>query len=476
MNHKLRYSILALDLLWIAAVLKTAQIIQDRLILGRDGLPRASHAAEFLLAFSIWTVLYLREKLDGFGGERWFSAVFAQVTTAVICILGAQLVFALLSKNHDSRLELLYMGALLPLGFMVIRSLAWWLVTSRPGGKTKRRVVILGSGQLVHDLARKISRHREMPMEVEGILFPADTEPSSRLSALPVGAISIRTLNILGLMQEKKVQELIVVEPLPPGLESEKLISNCRKAGIRVQLVPQRYELYLSKAKLTEIEDVPLLSLEEQTLSTVGLKVKRIVDLLGALPLLVLSLPLLVLSAAALRSQKDKVLRKELRCGKKGRLFWMYRLNVDREAPNLSGCEWVLVRFSITELPQLWNVLKGDMSLVGPRPESPERVKHYSMWQRQRLSVTPGVTGLAQVNGLRENHSSEEKAHFDLQYIFHWSLFLDLSLLLQTIFTLAARLTQRDIPVAVRVAEPKGNAVFGIPKVLNADRTQPSAY
>jgi lipopolysaccharide/colanic/teichoic acid biosynthesis glycosyltransferase len=243
-----------------------------------------------------------------------------------------------------------------------------------------------------------------------------------------------------------------------------------------VQLVPQRYELYLSKAKLTEIEDVPLLSLEEQTLSTVGLKVKRIFDLLGVLPLLVLSLPLLVLSAAALRSQKDKVLRKELRCGKKGRLFWMYRLNVDREAPDLSGCEWVLVRFSITELPQLWNVLKGDMSLVGPRPESPERVKHYSMWQRQRLSVTPGVTGLAQVNGLRENHSSEEKAHFDLQYIFHWSLFLDLSLLLQTIFTLVARLTQRDIPVAVHVAEPKGNAVFGIPKVLNADRTQSSAY
>ena len=471
MNQKLRYSILAVDLLWIAAIVESAQTIQDRLIPGRAGAPPAFHATAVLLALSIWTVLYLRERLDGFGGERWFPTVFAQVTTGVTYIIGALLAFAFLSKNHNSRLELLYTGTLLPLGFMAIRSLAWWVVTSRPGGKPKRRVVILGSGQLVQDLARKISRHREMPMEVEGILFPGDSEPSNRVATAPTGAMSIRTFGILGLMQKKQVQELIVVEPLPPGLESEKLISNCRKAGIRVHLVPQRYELYLSKAKLTEIEDVPLLSLEEQTLSTVGQKVKRIVDLLGGLPLLVLSLPLLALSAAALRSQREKVLRKELRCGKKGRQFWMYRLNVDREAPDLSGCEWVLVRFSITELPQLWNVLKGDMSLVGPRPESPERVKHYSMWQRQRLSVTPGVTGLAQVNGLRENHSSEEKAHFDLQYIFHWSLFLDLSLLLQTIFTLAARLTEGDSPAAKRVAKQTGNAVFGIPKVLNADRT-----
>jgi lipopolysaccharide/colanic/teichoic acid biosynthesis glycosyltransferase len=330
-------------------------------------------------------------------------------------------------------------------------------------------VVILGSGQLVHDLASKISRHPEMPLEVTGVLFPSDTEPSNRVATLPAGTISLRTLGILGLMQEKKAQELILVEPLPTGVESEKLISHCRKAGMRVHLVPQRYELYLSKAKLTEIEDVPLLSLEEQTLSTVGLRLKKVVDFLGALFLLVFSAPLLALSAGALRSRKDKVLRKELRCGKNGRPFCMYRLNVDRWAPDLSGCEWILARFSMTELPQLWNVLKGDMSLVGPRPESPERVKHYSMWQRQRLSVTPGLTGLAQVNGLRENHTSEEKAHFDLQYIFHWSLFLDFSLLLQTIFTLVARLTEGDL--AVRVGEPKGNPMFSIPKVLNADRT-----
>jgi lipopolysaccharide/colanic/teichoic acid biosynthesis glycosyltransferase len=94
-------------------------------------------------------------------------------------------------------------------------------------------------------------------------------------------------------------------------------------------------------------------------------------------------------------------------------------------------------------------VLRGEMSLVGPRPESPDRVKHYSAWQRERLGVAPGLTGLAQVHGLRERHSSEEKAHFDLQYILHWSLFLDFSLVIQTAWILVVRLAEQD---AFRVA------------------------
>ena len=129
----------------------------------------------------------------------------------------------------------------------------------------------------------------------------------------------------------------------------------------------------------------------------------------------------------------------------------------------------------MTELPQLWNVLRGEMSLVGPRPESPERVRHYSDWQRQRLSVAPGLTGLAQVHGLREQHSSEEKARFDLEYIFHWSLFLDFSLIVQTAWTLVVRL--------LKPPQTKTTAPVGVPQLvemtikeaLHADSTQSSA-
>jgi lipopolysaccharide/colanic/teichoic acid biosynthesis glycosyltransferase len=125
----------------------------------------------------------------------------------------------------------------------------------------------------------------------------------------------------------------------------------------------------------------------------------------------------------------------------------MYRLNVERHSTSPERYESLFVRWSLTELPQLWNVLRGDMSLVGPRPESLERVKYYSEWQRQRLKVHAGVTGLAQVHGLRDQAPSEDKARFDLQYIFNWSPLLDLSLILQTVWTLLFRgLSQEPVP------------------------------
>jgi lipopolysaccharide/colanic/teichoic acid biosynthesis glycosyltransferase len=129
----------------------------------------------------------------------------------------------------------------------------------------------------------------------------------------------------------------------------------------------------------------------------------------------------------------------------------------------------------MTELPQLWNVLRGEMSLVGPRPESPDRVKHYSNWQRQRLTVIPGLTGLAQVRGLREEHSSEEKARFDLQYIGQWSLFLDLSLLLQTAWALFARVVKVDSFRAVPALRSSLPREFVTRRMMHADSTQSGA-
>ena len=155
--------------------------------------------------------------------------------------------------------------------------------------------------------------------------------------------------------------------------------------------------------------------------------------------ILVLVSPLLLFAALFVYSKKGRAFRVELRCGKDGIPFGMYRLNLERHATNPERYERLFARWSLTELPQLWNVLRGDMSLVGPRPESAERLKYYSDWQRQRLKVRGGVTGLAQVHGLREQHSSEDKARFDLQYISNWSPFLDLSLILQTVWTLMFR-------------------------------------
>jgi lipopolysaccharide/colanic/teichoic acid biosynthesis glycosyltransferase len=476
MNQKLRQSILGADLLWIVMSVGIVQLLRNGLTPEPEAVAPSVYASAVLVAASIWTVLYFSKNLEGFCRGWYLPSVFAQVIVGVFYVMGSLLAFGFLSKHFYSRLALLYLACLLPAGFITIRCVAWWLVKSQVGRWAKRRVVIIGSGSLVHQLLVKIARHPELSMEVAGVLFPTDTEPSSQHLNWGPGTVSVRTLNILDLMRKKSVQELILVEPVPPGPEIEELISSCRKAGLRSYLVPHQYQLYLSKARLTEIEDVPLLSLEEQTHSLVGLQLKGAMDFLGALCLLVLSTPFLAFSAAVLRWNKGKAFRRELRCGKDETPFWMYRLNIDRDVPTRDGYEQGLVQFSLTELPQLFNVLKGEMSLIGPRPEPPERVKHYSMWQRQRLTVKPGLTGLAQVNGLREQHSSEEKVHFDLQYIFHWSLFLDLSLVLQTAWTLLLRLVQGNRLAITPRRKPAIDTHLGIGKIWNADRTQSRAH
>ena len=446
MRPILRYWILVADLLWVTAAFLLAHWLPYGFIIhwaeARQVLP--SNVLAVGAALLLWTVLYFSKDLEGFAGGWNLATIFSQEIVAVLYLMGAWLSITFLMKLYFPWLVLVCFGLLLPIGPIFIRCIARWFVVSGSRTWPKRRIVILGTGQIVREVAIKVSNHPEMSMEVVGVLLPSDIEPYGRVSNLPPAATPLRTLNILGLLQEKGVRELIVVEPLPPGQETEKLISTCRQAGMRVHLVPQHYELYLSKARLTEIDDVPLVSLEAHTLSITSLKLKRAIDLLLGSILLVLSSPLVALSAITLYSRKGRAFRRELRCGKGGSQFWMWRLNIDRASPGLASYERFLAQFSFTELPQMWNVLKGEMSLVGPRPEAPERVKHYSMWQRQRLSVTPGLTGLAQVNGLRESHSSQEKAHFDLQYISRCSLFVDLSLLLQTAWALWARIVEAD--------------------------------
>jgi len=477
MSDRLRYGILTADLLWITAASILAHLLRHALG-GRGAMfeqPLRFYVGSAGAALAVWTFLYFNKNLEGFSRGWHLPTIFSQVIVAVFFLMGSLLAFGFLAKKDYSRLALLLLALLLPIGLVAIRCVAWWLVRTRSRTGAARRVVILGSSRLARELASKIRRHPEMMIEVAGFLYPSDAGSLKGGPCAKIGMTGVPTLEALELLQEIKVQELIVTDPLPPGSEIEWLITSCQKAGMQVYLVPQWYELYLSKARLTEIDDVPLVSVETRNLPPAALELKRAVDLVVGLLLLVVLSPLLGLVAGALHRKKGKAFKQEIRCGRNAAPFSMYQLNVNRYADNLVGYEQLLARFSLTELPQIWNVLRGEMSLVGPRPESPGRVKHYSVWQRQRLSVKPGLTGLAQVHGLREQHSSEEKAHFDLQYIYHWSLFLDFSLLLQTAWTLMLRLLERKRLRVGHGVKPADHSSLTIREALHVDSAQSSA-
>src|SRR6185437_10756654 len=206
------------------------------------------------------------------------------------------------------------------------------------------------------------------------------------------------------------------------------------------------------------VEGLPMLCLEETRPHKSAVALKRTADVVIATVLSILASPIICIAVAGLVLSGLRPFKRELRCGLAGEPFLMWRLNIDRDDPELSGLRLWLARLSLTELPQLVNVIAGDMSLVGPRPEPPERVKHYSESQRQRLKAKPGLTGLAQVHGLREQHASEDKARFDLQYLLHWSPLLDLSLLLQTLWTVAIRIWSPRVPAVL--SAPTRERVF----------------
>jgi len=479
MNRRHQFTILLLDLVWIALAFFFAYALRyHRLDFGIE--TEVSFRIFYSITASallIWTLLSLSRSLDGWQGGWEFSAIASRLTIATFYLMVFLLAVGFVTRHYYSRLLFLYLPFILLAGFLLIRWAAYCLILSRARSGGARRTVILGDGTVAQELAGKIARHPELLLKVVGFLSPS----GNGTGALDIGKHagsqnsrkSLPSTGIAGFLQDLKVQDIIVVLQQSASLEVEKVVSQCRTLGMRVRLVPHWYQLYVSDANMVEIDGVPLLSLEERNIWPGSLVLKRILDTAVGSILLALTMPLMLLAMWKLRSQNRQVFCRELRCGRGGKEFSMYRLNIARSSVNVPGIEGFMAKFSLTELPQLWNVLTGQMSLVGPRPESPDRVKHYSDWQRQRLSVEPGMTGLAQVQGLREQHSSESKARFDLQYIFHWSLFLDLSLILQTIWTLALR---RVRPERVPIVPPnEARTPTYLKEAIHADRAQSSA-
>ena len=249
--------------------------------------------------------------------------------------------------------------------------------------------------------------------------------------------------------------------PVRRDSETLEFIAACQKRRITVKLVPEYYQLHTNQIQSFSIDGIPVFELKEISLDPPYQILKIILDYSLVIPLLVISLPfVLAIGVALFAVQRGKVITRDTRIGLHGRPFVLYQFNVESAKTFRPGeerrlgapfCNFLL-QYSLSELPQLWNVLKGDMSLVGPRPERWERVRYYSAWHKRRLQLKPGITGLAQVNGLRESDSSDKKTKYDLEYAANFTPFLDIALMLATVATLLGRRKPRRSPPATEPA------------------------
>jgi lipopolysaccharide/colanic/teichoic acid biosynthesis glycosyltransferase len=440
-TRKLEVWILCVDVAWIGLSFLGADLLR----FGPTWEPNEWISIHALIPFVaatcfIWIALSALMQLDGFRGGWKLSAVFSHLLLGTGCTFALLLALGYLMRSYVSRLALGYFMLLMVGGVLGVRCLARLMLRWRHEEGDVWRVVIIGSGRVAQEIASKIELHPEMLCKVVGMLFPnQDSEELVVPGLQQKRSAQLSTLDIFGLLRSEKVDEVILALAQPPTPEIRTLIGRIRDMGIETTLVPQSYELYSSRPNLVIVDELPLIQLRDPGLRRRYVVLKRAMDLAIAAALLLPSWIFLAPFSAILWLKKRKAIRSETRSGQYGHSFQMLRLNVDRPVPSHSGFEFLLDQMSITELPQLWNVLRGQMTLVGPRPDPLVRTSQYSEWQQRRLKVKPGMTGLAQVHGLREYSSSEQKTRFDLQYAINPYLLWDISLLLQTIWTLLLR-------------------------------------
>ena len=270
-------------------------------------------------------------------------------------------------------------------------------------------------------------------------------------------------MNILGsvadlhqIVDDRIVDEIIIVEDKPNLDLLETILELCKEQGIRAGLAADFFPAKVTNLTMEFLENIPLITFSSTPEHPPSLLVKRMVDIVVSVVLLTVFLPVLVIVGVLVKlTSKGPVIYKQVRCGLFGRTFTLYKVRsmydgaedvlweikhlneMDgpvfkmRNDPRITPLGRFLRKSSIDEWPQFWNVLKGDMSLVGPRAPLPQEVHEYTRWQRRRLSVKPGITCLWQISG-RNEIDFHEWMKLDLQYIDNWSLMLDFKILLRT--------------------------------------------
>ena len=316
--------------------------------------------------------------------------------------------------------------------------------------------LIVGLGQNARELASLIEQSEPLGLRLIGFVNPrtgAELSIGGLKSQYPVFALE----DAYGILQNHVVDELLFAVNNDELERLEPLIDRCHKEGIRTRVDLGFFPRTFPRVHLENLRHIPLLTLGSTPNNEFALFAKRAVDLIVSALALILLSPLLLIIAILVRlTSPGPILYRQIRCGLNGRRFALYKFrsmvaNADElraELDSLNELEgpafkmkndprctplgrW-LRKFSLDELPQLWNVLIGEMSFVGPRPPLPQEVEMYAPWQRRRLRMRPGLTCLWTLEG-RNRLSFDRLVQFDLAYIDNWSLWLDLKIFLKTI-------------------------------------------
>lgn len=314
----------------------------------------------------------------------------------------------------------------------------------------RQNIVFVGWNNEVAGLADAIESDSSHPYRIAGTVQPAGSD--YKLSP-PPGVVKLGTEeNLPGLIQ-KGLVDIVVLGDLEIGSERILNVANlCEREMVQFKIIPNYFQILVSGLQLETISGVPIMGVTELPLDRLVNRIlKRTVDIVGAIVGLTISAPIIAIFGALIYLESPgPIFYRQVRTGRNGRSFKIIKLRSMKLDAEVAGAQWAtegdprrlrvgafMRETNIDEVPQFWNVLKGDMSLVGPRPERPELIANFQYdipHYNARLASKPGMTGWAQVNGLRGNTSLVERVRYDLFYLENWSLWLDIQIMVQTFF------------------------------------------
>ncbi|HEX4823523.1 MAG TPA: sugar transferase [Candidatus Polarisedimenticolaceae bacterium] len=423
----------------------------------RDGLGMDLPVHTWLLTLGIpiyWLLAYGHKLYDptSLRGKASTTAALLWVFGYLTAILGLA-IFIFQVKAYSRAIFFLFLG----LGFLLVTAtriaILWFGKHTGRDAADIRNVVIVGTGPEALEMRAKLEAHNELGMRVVGHLpgpFPA---PMSVEPEEVVGKLS----DLKQILSERVVDDVVFGIPVVEALSCEREIAWCEEVGVTVHLRADLVRTLFARMYPTDLDGTPMLTVSATPRQPAALLLKRTTDLVTSVAALAVLSPVFLVTAILVRlTSPGTIFFRQTRVGLNGRKFTLYKFrSMYRDAetrkaalehrnemtgpvfkikddPRITPVGKWIRRFSIDEIPQFWNVLKGDMSLVGPRPPIPEEVKKYERWQRRRLSMKPGITCLWQVSG-RNGVDFENWMRLDLAYIDTWSLRLDVQILLRTV-------------------------------------------
>jgi exopolysaccharide biosynthesis polyprenyl glycosylphosphotransferase len=448
--------LLALDFIGVMGAIFTALLIKHA-INGDASFGAAWDETDSSMAIAYLITALNFARLDAYA-DRTRRPGLAKITIALFQATIVGLIFELASGTHFNSYYLFYGSLFFAIGYIgLLRELytnvTGWLL-ERAG--YRRRALLVGSGTHIAEVAHALGGHPRTDREVLGYV---SLNPQRLDGLRSLGSID----GLVEVLGSHAVDEVIIADPDFPEDRALDLVERCHQRGVTVHVAPSTMEILVQRAEFMPGASVPLFTLRPPVLEGVEFIGKRAFDLVCSTVLLALLSPVLLTIAAAIKlTSRGPVIYRSVRPGIGCRPFHCFKfrtmkvgadaeqdeleqLNESdgtlfkiRDDPRLTRVGRVLRRFSLDELPQIVNVLRGEMSLVGPRPLPTRDFEKLEEWHKKRYLVLPGITGLWQVSG-RSELNSDELVRLDFLYLERWSILLDLSILVKTIPAVISR-------------------------------------